>query len=137
MKKISLFALALALGIFAAAPAFAQNQYPYGNNGHNSANNPQADTRGEHNLADRVDIVGQPRVDVSTNSARVMWQTNNNAATDVWLEGGNINGHRAAYVPGGTREHTATFDNLRRNTTYTYLIRARDGVRYQGSFTTR
>jgi hypothetical protein len=134
MKKISIGTMAFALVLFGAI-AFAQNYGGYSQ--HNSANNPQADTRGEHNLADRVDIVGQPRVDVSSNSARVMWQTNNVAATDVWLEGGGINGHRAAYVRGGSRDHTATFDNLRPNTTYTYLIRARDGVRYQGSFTTR
>src|SRR5438874_12314863 len=135
MRKISVIALAFALVAFSAT-AFGQN---YGGTyrPHNQTNNPQADTPGERNLPDRVDIIGQPRVDVSRNSARIMWQTNNEAATDVWLEGGNINGHRAAYVRGGSRDHTATFDNLRPNTTYTFLIRARDGVRYQGSFTTR
>lgn len=113
--------------------------YNNGNNGYyGNGQNPQYDTPGERNLPDRVDIIGQPRVDVSSNSARIFWQTNNVAATDVWLEGGGINGHRTQYQRGGSRDHQVTFTNLRRNTSYTYLIRSNNGqVRYQGSFSTR
>jgi hypothetical protein len=128
MKKVLIFAIALALVSF--VPAFAQT--------HNSTTNPQADTRGEHNLADQVDIVGTPQVNPSSNSATITWQTNNVAATDVWLQGGGINGHRTQYQHGGTRDHQVTFSNLKPNTTYTYLIRSSNGhVRYQGNFTTK
>ena len=128
MKRFAIFALVLAL--VTMVPAFAQT--------HNSTNNPQGDTRGEHNLADRVDIVGQPQVSTTSNSASISWQTNNVAATDVWLEGGGINGHRTEYQRGGRRDHQVTFSNLKPNTTYTYLIRAQNGeTRFQGNFTTR
>ena len=111
----------------------------YNNNGYyRNGNNPGYDTPGERNLPDRVDIIGSPRVDVGRNGARIYWQTNNVAATDVWLVGGGINGHRAGYQRGGSRDHMVTFDNLRPNRTYTYLIRSNRGeVRYQGNFTTR
>ncbi len=128
MKKVLVLILALALGSI-AVPAFAQR--------HDTVNNPQADTPGERNLADKVDIVGTPQVQTSASSAQIHWQTNNEAATDVWLQGPGINGHRADYQPGGHRDHNVSFNNLRPNTTYTFLIRARDGVRYTGTFTTR
>ncbi|MBI2678097.1 MAG: rSAM-associated Gly-rich repeat protein [Candidatus Koribacter versatilis] len=118
--------------------AYQNGNNGYYNRGYNSANNPGYDTPGERNLPDRVDIIGQPRVDVGRNGARIFWQTNNVAATDVWLVGGGINGHRTEYQRGGSRDHQVTFNNLRPNTSYTYLIRSNNGqVRYQGSFTTR
>jgi hypothetical protein len=112
----------------------------YNNNGYyrNGANNPGYDTPGERNLPDRVDIIGSPQVQVGRGGARIYWQTNNVAATDVWLVGGDINGHRTAYQRGGSRDHSVSFRNLRPNTTYTYLIRSNRGnVRYEGNFTTR
>ncbi|HSE50078.1 MAG TPA: fibronectin type III domain-containing protein [Terriglobales bacterium] len=128
MKRVTIFVLALALVTF--VPAFAQT--------HNTQSNPQADTRGERNLPDQVDIVGTPDVRTSSNSATIRWQTNNVAATDVWLEGGGIRGHRTEYQRGGRRDHQVTFSNLKPNTTYTFLIRSGKGeVRYQGNFTTR
>lgn len=128
MKRFAIFALALAL--VTMVPAFAQT--------HNTQSNPQADTRGERNLPDQVDIVGTPEVHTTSNSATIRWQTNNVAATDVWLEGGGINGHRTEYQRGGRRDHQVTFSNLKPNTTYTFLIRSNNGqTRYTGSFTTR
>ena len=128
MKRITIFVLALAL--VTIVPAFAQT--------HNPTNNPQGDTAGERNLADRVDIVGQPEVSATSNSATITWQTNNLAATDVWLEGGGIRGHRTEYQRGGRRDHQVTFSNLKPNTSYTFLIRAQNGeTRYQGNFTTK
>ena len=110
----------------------------YNNGYYNGRANPQSDTPGERNLPDRVDIIGSPRVDVGRGGARIYWQTNNVAATDVWLVVGGIRGHRTAYQRGGSRDHVVTFENLRPNTTYNYLIRSNSGqVRYEGSFTTR
>lgn len=144
MRKSMLLVLALAVMGFGSM-AFAQRYDPYYQSnpnynpyGHNQTNNPQADTPGERNLPDKVDIVGQPQVDTSSHSARIRWQTNNVAATDVWLVGGNIRGHRTQYQRGGSRDHEVVFDNLRPNTTYTFLIRSNRGeTRAQGSFTTR
>jgi hypothetical protein len=104
----------------------------------NSATNPAGDTPGERNLPDRVDIAGTPNVNPSNNSATINWQTNKNAASDVWLEGGGIRGHRTGYERGGSRNHSVTFSNLKPNTTYNYKIRSRNGeVRYESSFTTK
>ena len=104
----------------------------------NSTNNPASDTPGERNLPDSVDIVGTPNANPNRNSATISWQTNKNAASDVWLEGGGIRGHRTGYERGGSRNHSVTFSNLKPNTTYNYKIRSRSGqVRYEGSFTTR
>ena len=139
MKKVSSMLLAIALSSVSAVPAIAQTyDHRNDNRNYNSADRPQADTPGERNLPDRVDIIGEPRVDLSRRGARIFWQTNNVAATDVWLTGGDIRGHRAGYQRGGSRDHAVTFNNLRRNTTYTYLIRSNRGqVRYEGNFTTR
>ena len=116
---------------------YYNGQGNYNNGYYNGANNPGYDTPGERNLPDRVDIIGSPRVDVGRGGARIYWRTNNVAATDVWLVGGGIRGHRTAYQRGGARDHMVTFDDLRPNTTYTYLIRSNRGqVRYEGSFTT-
>lgn len=103
-----------------------------------TAQNPAADTPGERNLPDSINIIGTPNANPSHNSASISWQTNKTAASDVWLEGGGIRGHRTAYERGGSRNHNVSFSNLKPNTTYNYLIRSRQGqVRYQGSFTTR
>jgi hypothetical protein len=129
MKRVLIFVVALALVSF-AVPVFAQT--------HNTQNNPQYDTPGERNLPDKVDIVGSPQVNTSSNAAEIRWQTNNVAATDVWLQGGGINGHRTQYERGGSRDHVVSFNNLRPNTTYTFLIKDNDGrTRATGSFTTR
>jgi hypothetical protein len=85
-----------------------------------------------------VHITNGPNVNPSSHSATVSWDTNKTAATDVWLMGGGIRGHRTQYVRGGSRNHSVTFSNLKPNTTYTYEIRTREGGdRKQGSFTTR
>ena len=92
----------------------------------------------EEALERSVHIVSGPDVDAGSRSATIRWATNKTAATDVWLEGGGINGHRTAFVRGGSREHSATFANLRPHTTYHYIIRTREGEeRREGSFTTR
>ncbi len=134
MKRVLIAVMSLALLSFGSY-AFGQQNYPYG---HNSTNNPQADTPGERNLPDQVDIIGSPQVNTSSTSAQIRWQTNNVAATDVWLQGGGINGHRTQYQRGGSRDHVVVFNNLRPNTTYTFLIKDNDQrTRATGSFTTR
>jgi hypothetical protein len=85
-----------------------------------------------------VHITNGPNVNPSSNSASINWNTNKNAATDVWLMGGGIRGHRVQYDRGGSRDHNVTFSNLKPHTTYTYEIRTREGGdRKQGTFTTR
>jgi hypothetical protein len=85
-----------------------------------------------------VHITNGPNVNPSSHSASISWNTNKNAATDVWLMGGGIRGHRTEYDRGGSTNHNVTFSNLRPHTTYTYEIRTREGEdRKQGSFTTR
>jgi len=104
----------------------------------NTTQNPAADTPGEKNLPDSVNIVGTPNANPTKNSATITWQTNKNAASDVWLQGGGIKGHRTGYERGGSKNHSVTFSNLKPNTTYNYKIRSRKGqVRYEGSFTTK
>jgi hypothetical protein len=101
---------------------------------------PQSDreSRREEALERSVHIVRGPDVDTGDRSATIRWETNKTAATDVWLTGGGIRGHRTAYVRGGSNDHTATFANLRPNTTYHYEIRTREGGdRREGTFTTR
>jgi len=99
--------------------------------------NPSADTPGEKDLPDSVNIVGTPNVKPSKSSATITWQTDKTAASDVWLEGGSIKGHRTGYERGGSKNHSVSFNNLKPNTTYNYKIRSRKGqVRYEGSFTT-
>jgi len=85
-----------------------------------------------------VHITNGPNVSPRSNSATINWNTNKDAATDVWLMGGGIRGHRVQYDRGGSRNHSVTFSNLKPNTTYTYEIRTREGGnRKQGTFTTR
>jgi|tagenome__1003787_1003787.scaffolds.fasta_scaffold20800283_1 hypothetical protein len=92
----------------------------------------------EEALERSVHITNGPSVNPSSNSASINWNTNKNAATDVWLMGGGIRGHRVQYDRGGSRDHSVTFSNLRPHTTYTYEIRTREGGdRKQGTFTTR
>jgi len=85
-----------------------------------------------------VHITNGPNINPSSNSASVNWNTNKNAATDVWLMGPGIRGHRVQYDRGGSTNHSVNFGNLRPHTTYTYEIRTREGGdRKQGTFTTR
>jgi len=100
--------------------------------------NPTADTPGEKNLPDSVDIIGVPKANPNKDSATITWETNKVAATDVWLEGGDINGHRVGSEKGGSKTHSVTFSNLKPNTAYNYKIRSSHGeVRYEGKFTTK
>jgi len=102
-------------------------------------NNSQSTAAARDEAAERsVHITNGPNVNPSSNSATINWDTNKTAATDVWLMGGGIRGHRTQYVRGGSRNHNVTFSNLKPNTTYTYEIRTREGGdRKQGTFTTR
>src|SRR5437667_413238 len=121
MKRLLILTLALGL---ASTLGFAQM-------------NPNRDRDRDRDV-DQVNIQATPQVTPTTNSATITWQTNTNAATDVWLEGGSINGHRNEFERGGSRNHSVSFNNLQPNTTYTYMIRSREGqVRYQGTFTTK
>jgi hypothetical protein len=95
------------------------------------------DTPRQEALENSVTIVNGPTVSTTATSATIVWATNKNAATDVWLKGGNIRGHRTQFARGGARNHQVTFTNLRPRTTYTYEIRTREGGdRREGQLTT-
>ena len=101
-------------------------------------NNQSTATSREEALERSVHITNGPNVNPSSRSASINWNTNKEAATDVWLTGGGIRGHRVQYSRGGSRDHNVTFSNLKPHTTYTYEIRTREGGdRKQGTFTTR
>lgn len=135
-KNLLLIGMAVALTTWSVAHA-QDNQANQEKKAAAAAQNPASDTPGEKNLPDVVDIKGTPEVKTSNHSATINWQTNNTAATDVWLEGGGIDGHLAQFNAGGKRDHTVTFDKLKPNTTYTYKIRSGKGeVRYEGTLTT-
>ncbi len=113
-------------------------QTPATGQGPSTEQNPTADTPGEKNLSDSVNIIGVPKANPSKDSATITWETNKVAATDVWLEGGDINGHRVGSEKGGSKTHSVTFSNLKPNTTYNYKIRSSHGeVRYEGKLTTK
>ena len=113
-------------------------QTPATGQGPSTEQNPTADTPGEKNLSDSVNIIGVPKANPSKDSATITWETNKVAATDVWLEGGDINGHRVGSEKGGSKTHSVTFSNLKPNATYNYKIRSGHGeVRYEGKFTTK
>jgi hypothetical protein len=96
------------------------------------------ETARQEALERSVQIVSGPEIATTGSSATLRWTTNKTAATDVWLEGGGIRGHRTRYERGGARSHSVTFTGLRPNTTYTYMIRTREGeVRKEGTLTTR
>jgi len=100
--------------------------------------NPAADTPGEKNLSDSVNIIGVPKANPNKDSATITWETNKVAATDVWLEGGDINGHRDGSEKAGSKTHSVTFSDLKPSTTYNYKIRSSHGeVRYEGKFITK
>jgi len=141
-KTLMLIAAATALTIL---PAAAQNPptqptpapQPAAKPNPAAESNPAADTPGEKNLSDSVNIVGLPKASPSKDSATISWDTNKEAATDVWLEGGDISGHLVGYQKGASRSHSVTFNNLKPSTTYNYKIHSSKGeVRYEGSFTT-
>jgi hypothetical protein len=95
------------------------------------------ETRHQEAMENSVHIVNGPTASPARDSVTINWTTNKTATNDVWLMGPGIRGHRVFYLRNGSREHTATFANLRPGTTYTYEIRTREGGdRRQGSFTT-
>jgi 1,4-alpha-glucan branching enzyme len=102
-----------------------------------SAKDKDKDTPRQEALEKSVTIVSGPTVSTTATSATIVWATNKNAATDVWLKGGNIRGHRTQYVRGGSTNHQVTFANLKAGTTYTYEVRTREGGdRKEGQLTT-
>src|SRR5690349_4536046 len=78
----------------------------------NTTQNPASDTPGEKNRPDAINIFGVPKANPTSTSATITWQTNKNAASDVWLEGGDIKGRRPEYEKGGSRDQSVTFSNL-------------------------
>ena len=49
----------------------------------NTTQNPAADTPGERNLPDSINIIGTPSVNPGRDSATITWKTNKEAASDV------------------------------------------------------
>ncbi|HZQ92880.1 MAG TPA: fibronectin type III domain-containing protein [Terriglobales bacterium] len=127
------FTLVLVLTLLAtlALPLFAQTQNP------NPAVTSQENaTEKASGINDKVDIVNGPNVTpTSANTASLTWTTNNTAATRVVYGTDPNNMSQHAYVPGGSRDHTAQLKNLQAGATYYYAIEDDDGRRrYQGQF---
>lgn len=121
--------LVMILAFAVVAPQFAYSQ--------DKDKDKDKETARQEALEHSVTIVSGPTVSTTATSATIAWVTNKNAATDVWLKGGNIKGHRTQYVRGGAKNHQVTFSNLRPATTYTYEIRTREGGdRREGQLTT-
>src|SRR3954471_12330415 len=117
-----------------------RDRVPQADHDRDAARNTSSSTAAsrEEALERSVHITNGPNVNPNSNSASINWNTNKDAATDVWLMGPGIRGHRVQYDRGGSRDHSVTFSNLRPHTTYTYEIRTREGGdRKQGTFTTR
>lgn len=85
---------------------------------------------------DRVVITEGPAVQPGANgTAKIVWKTDDVAATDVKYGTDANNPQQRAYTPGGSRDHQAELKNLQAGQTYYFQILRRDGsVRTTGQF---
>lgn len=85
---------------------------------------------------DRVVITEGPAVQPGTDgTAKVVWKTDDVAATDVKYGTDANNPQQRAFSPGGSRDHQAELKNLQAGQTYYFQILRRDGsVRTTGQF---
>ena len=100
-------------------------------------NEQKNETRHQEAMENSVHITSGPTAQPARDSVTIRWTTNKTAANDVWLTGGGIRGHRVFYMKQGSKDHTATFANLKPNTEYTFEVRTREGGdRKNGTFRT-
>ena len=100
-------------------------------------NEQKNETRHQEAMEQSVHITSGPSAQPARDSVTITWTTNKTAANDVWLTGPGIKGHRVFYLRNGSKDHTATFANLKPNTEYRYEIRTREGGdRKEGTFKT-
>jgi len=85
---------------------------------------------------DRVVITEGPTVQQAADgTAKIVWKTDDMAATDVKYGTDTNNPSQRAYKPGGSRDHEADLKNLQAGQTYHYQILKRGGaVRTTGQF---
>lgn len=85
---------------------------------------------------DRVVITEGPAVQFGPDgTARIVWKTDDIAATDVKYGTDPNNLQQRAYKPGGSRDHQADLKNLQAGQTYYFQVLRRDGsVRTTGQF---
>ncbi|HWR34405.1 MAG TPA: fibronectin type III domain-containing protein [Clostridia bacterium] len=101
-----------------------------------SAGNPS--TTGQAKAGDNVVILAGPVVqDLQGNTAKLWWQTDDMAATDVRYGLSPNSMDQRAYERGGNRDHSVQLTNLQPGRAYYYAILKRDGsVRTTGQFQT-
>jgi hypothetical protein len=85
---------------------------------------------------DRVVITEGPAVQPGPDgTAKIVWKTDDVAATDVKYGTDANNPQQRAFTPGGSRDHQAELKNLQAGQTYYFQILRRDGsVRTTGQF---
>jgi len=77
---------------------------------------------------DNVVITEGPRVELGPDgTAKIIWKTDDIAASDVKYGTDQNNPQQRAYKPGGAREHEADLKNLQARQTYFFQILKRDG----------
>ncbi|MCI0350232.1 MAG: fibronectin type III domain-containing protein [Acidobacteriales bacterium] len=87
---------------------------------------------GEDNVVITEGPTVQPGAD---GNAKIVWKTDDVAATDVKYGTDPNNLQQRAYKPGGSRNHEADLKNLQAGQTYHYQVLRRDGsVRTTGQF---
>lgn len=100
--------------------------------GNSSSASGSSGSRGE----DRVVITEGPAVQPGADgTAKIVWKTDDVAATDVKYGTDANNPQQRAFTPGGSRDHQAELKNLQAGQTYYFQILRRDGsVRTTGQF---
>src|SRR5262245_31442220 len=92
--------------------------------------------QGGNKSEDRVVITEGPTVQPGPDgTAKIVWKTDDIAATDVKYGTDANNPSQRAYKPGGARDHEADLQGLQAGQTYYYQVLRRDGsVRTTGQF---
>ena len=96
----------------------------------------QGGSQSGNDKEDRVVITEGPTVQQAADgTAKIVWKTDDVAATDVKYGTDANNPGQRAFKPGGSRDHEADLKNLQAGQTYHYQILRRDGsVRTTGEF---
>jgi hypothetical protein len=104
--------------------------------GSGSSNNSSGSSSNQGTREDNVVITEGPSVQPGADgTAKIVWKTDDVAATDVKYGTDPNNLQQRAYKPGGSRDHQADLKNLQAGQTYYFQVLRRDGsVRTTGQF---
>ena len=114
----------------------AEGDFTTKGSGSSASNGGSQGSQGGSGNEDRVVITEGPTVQQAADgTAKIVWKTDDIAATDVKYGTDANNPSQRAYKPGGSRDHEADLKNLQAGQTYHYQILRRDGsVRTTGEF---